>query len=133
MADHPLVIDLLVPDLMSDASVRVLCASIRVFSDRGMLPKSLGKPFRTLAIDHARCIRSLKATRSVHHELFDQLKQVIIVEGELRRHEAINIFRSVQLDMRLKKDNDVGMRKATLLKLYSVDVTLRQVWRGFCS
>ena len=95
MADHPLVVDLLVSDLMSDASVRVLCAGIEIFSDRGVLPKRLGKPLWTLAIDNARCIRSLRAARSMHHKLFDQLKQVIIVEGKLRRHKAINVFRSM--------------------------------------
>ena len=81
MTDHPLIVDLLVSDLMSDASVKALCTGIGIFSDRGVLPKRLGKPFRTLAIDHARCIRSLRAARSMHHKLFDQLKQVIIMRG----------------------------------------------------
>ena len=71
MADHTLIVNLLVSDLISDASVRVLCTGIEIFSDRGMLPKRLRKPLRTLAIDHAKCIRSLRAARSMHHELFD--------------------------------------------------------------
>jgi hypothetical protein len=58
----------------------------------------------------------------VNHELFDEFKQFRIVSGEFRRHKTVNVPWSAQLSMRLEKDNNVGMRKATLLKLNGIEM-----------
>jgi hypothetical protein len=122
MADHPLVIDLSSLDLKNLASVMTSGASIRVFSDNSLCSKWLGKTLGTNAIDHAGSTVILIATGCVNHELLDELKEFIIGSGELRRHKTVNILWSAQLGMRLEKDNDMGMRKATLLKLYGVEI-----------
>ena len=56
------------------------------------------------------------------HKLLDEVKQLMIVHGELRRHETVNLLWSVQFGIRLKENNDVRMRKAPLLKLNDVKV-----------
>ena len=64
----------------------------------------------------------LNTARPMNHELLDKLKQHITAHRELSGHEAINVSWRAQLELRLKEDNDVGMRKATLLKLNGVEV-----------
>jgi hypothetical protein len=54
------------------------------------------------------------------HELLDKVKQLRMINRKLRRHEAVYLFRSVQLGMRLEEDNDVSMRKAPFLELNGV-------------
>ena len=95
---------------MCPASVAPPGASIGVFSNSSVLPELLRKALPTPTIDHAECIRIVSTTGLVNHELLDQLKQLRIV-----------LWR-VQLGMRLQEDNDVGMRKATLLKINGVKV-----------
>ena len=56
----------------------------------------------------------------MNHECFDELKELVIKEGELRRHEAVNVLRSAQLGMGLQEDDDVCMWKPPLLKLNGV-------------
>ena len=123
MADHPLIVNLLSLNLKRLASIMMSGESIRVFSDCGFSFKGLGKTLGTGAIDHARSIGVLIATGSMHHKLLDELQQFIIVSGKFRRHKAINVLWGVQLGMRLQKDNDVGIRKAPLLKLYGVKMS----------
>jgi hypothetical protein len=59
----------------------------------------------------------------MNHECFDLVKERRVGMWKLRRHETINVFWSTQLGLRLKKDNDVGMRKTSLLKLNSIEVS----------
>ena len=54
------------------------------------------------------------------HELLDKVKQLRMINRKLRRHEAVYLFRSAQLGMRLEEDNDMSMRKAPLLELNGV-------------
>jgi hypothetical protein len=122
VADNPLVVDLPFLNLQILASVMMPGASIRVFSNSGLWPKGLGKTLRIAAIDYARSTRVLIAIGSVNHELFDEFKQFRIVSGEFRRHKTVNVPWSVQLGTRVEKDNNVGMRKATLLKLNGVEI-----------
>jgi len=57
------------------------------------------------------------------HKLLDQLKQDFIVFRKLRRYETVNLLWSAQLGIRMKKDDDMGMRKTTLLKLNHVEIS----------
>jgi len=43
-----------------------------------------------------------------------------LINRELRRHKAVNLFWSIQLGMRLEKNNNVSIRKASLLELNGV-------------
>jgi hypothetical protein len=122
VADNPLIVDLLISDLICMASIRAPGASIRVFCDGSLLPKRLRKALRTLAIHHARCIRVLGSARPMNHKLLDEFKQLIIAMWKFRGHKAINMLWGAQLGMRLKKDNNMSMRKATLLELNCVEI-----------
>ena len=121
VADNPLVVNLLSSNLISMASIRAPGAHIRVFCDGGLCSKRLRKALGTSALDHAGCIRIVSTTGLVNHELLDQLKQLRIVLWKLRGHKAINVLWRAQLGMRLQEDNDMGMRKAMLLKLNGVE------------
>ena len=57
----------------------------------------------------------------MNHELLNKLKQNSIITGKLRGHETINVSWRAQLGMRLEEDNDMCMRKATLLKLNGIE------------
>jgi len=65
----------------------------------------------------------LSTTGPMNHECFDLVKERRIGSWKLRRHEAINVFWSTQLGLRLKEDNNVGMRKTPLLKLNGIEVS----------
>ena len=54
------------------------------------------------------------------HELFDELKQLRVVYRKLRGHKAVNLLWSMQLGMRFEENNDMSVRKASLLKLNGV-------------
>jgi hypothetical protein len=56
----------------------------------------------------------------MNHECFDEFKELVIKEGELRRHEAVDVLWSAQLGMGLQEDDDVCMWKPPLLKLNGV-------------
>ena len=122
VTNHPAIISLPPSNLNSPASVATPGAGIRVLSDGCLLPELLGEALGALAIDHARCIPILLTTRPMNHELLDELQKLRIVLWKLRRHQTINVLWRVQLGMRLQEDNDVSMRKATLLKLNGVEV-----------
>jgi len=57
------------------------------------------------------------------HKLLDQVKQDFIVFRKLRGHETVNLLWSAQLCLRFKKNDDMSMRKATLLKLNGVEIS----------
>jgi len=122
VANHPLIVDLPALDFKNLACVTMPGVSIRVFSDSGLCSKCLGKTLRAATIDHARSTGVLIATGGMDHELLDKLKQFIIVNWEFRRHKTVNVLWSVQLGIRLKKDNNVGMRETMLLKFNSVEI-----------
>jgi hypothetical protein len=73
---------------------------------------------------YARCgitrsARVLIATGSMNHELHNKLKQI---NWKFRRHKTVNVIWSVQLGIRLKEDNNVGMRKTMLLKFNGIEI-----------
>ena len=62
------------------------------------------------------------ATGSMNYELHNKLKQIIVANWKFRRHKTVNVIWSVQLGIRLKEDNNVGMRKTTLLKFNGIEI-----------
>jgi hypothetical protein len=120
VTDDPLVVDLPALDLKILHNVAAPGASIRVLSDSGLWSEGLGKTLGTGAIDHARSIGVLSTTETMNHELLNKFKQLRIVGREFRGYKLINALWSAQLGMVLEKDNDVGMRKATLLKFNGI-------------
>ena len=101
-------------------SIAVSDASIRVLSDNGLLLGGLSQALGTFYIHHARGIRIMNSTRPMNHELLDEFKKLSILLWKFRGHHAIDVLRRAQLELGCQKDNDVGMRKATLLKLNGV-------------
>ena len=57
----------------------------------------------------------------MNHECFDKFKKLIIVEGEFRRHEAVNLLWCAQFSLRFQEDDDVCVWKPSLLKLYGIE------------
>ena len=91
----------------------------RKFCDGGVLSEGLRKPFGAYAILHTGRLLII-TIGTINHELFDKFKQHRMVLRKPRGHEAVNLLWGMQLDMRLENNNDVSMRKAPLLKLYSI-------------
>jgi len=122
VTDDPSVVNLIRVLLKGVPSVATLCPGIRVFCDDGVLTEGLGKILGTGAIHHTGGLLILITTGAMNHVLLDELKQLRLILRKLRRHEAVDLLRSTQLGMRLKKDNDVRMRKAPLLELYGIEI-----------
>ena len=123
VTDHPSVVHLISVPLTCVKglpSVETPCSGIRIFCDGSVLIKGLRKAFSAYTILHARRVFILSTTGTMNHKLFDKLKQLRIVHRKLRRHKAVNLLWGTQLGMRLKEDNDMGMRKASLLELNGV-------------
>ena len=121
VADNPLVGDLLASNFMCLASVGAPCMCIRVISHRGVFPKWLWETLGTFAIDHTGGIRILLSAGHMNHVLLNKFKKFRVVFRKFRGHKTVNVFWRAQLGMRLKEDNDVGMRKTMLLKLNSIE------------
>jgi len=122
MTDHPSVVHLISALLNSLASVETPGPCIGVIGDRGVLIEGLGKSFRADTTNHAGRVLVLSTTGTMDHILLDKLKQLRIIHGKLRRHEAVNLLWVAQLGMRLEEDNDVSVWKTPLLELNGVEV-----------
>jgi hypothetical protein len=85
-----------------------------------VFPKWLRKTLGAFAIDHTGGIRVLLSTGHMDHVPLNEFKKFRIVFRKFRGHETVNVFWRAQLGLRLEEDNDVGMWKATLLKLNGV-------------
>jgi hypothetical protein len=100
MADHPSIINLISALLNSLASVETSGPCIGVISDRGVLIEGLGKSFGADIANHAGSLLVLSTTGAMDHVLLDKLKQLRIIHGKLRGHEAVNLLWGAQLGMR---------------------------------
>jgi hypothetical protein len=123
VTDHPSAVHhLAIVQSHCPACVPSPDAGIGVLSDRGPLHEGLWKTLETFVIHHARGVGVLCPTRPMNHDFLDKYHQVRVALWELRGHQTINVLWRAQLGLRLQENNDVGMRKAPLPKLYGIEV-----------
>src|SRR5260370_20173906 len=124
---NPAVIDLLSIVVKCASSITATKDSIGVFRDRGQFTKGLGKVFSaSLGFwIHTGCIGIMNATGTMDHKLLDQLKELLIGVWirEFCTKGTVDSFWSAKFICRIHRDNIVGMRKRSFLKLVEVDKT----------
>ena len=106
------------------SSVTTAKIDIGVIRDSGLLTEWLGKALGTLAIFYAGSIGLLRTVGSVDHVLYHQCMQLrmSVRIRNLSREKLVEFIRSLKLEVRMEKDDEMGVRKATLLKLIGVAV-----------
>src|ERR1700723_93060 len=96
---------------------------ITILYKGGFRAELLGIMFATFSINHARGIRISWTTWTMHHnrgDSFVEERRGFRIRN-LGRHQRIYTSRIMDLVIRMKEDENVSMRKATLLELYHID------------
>ena len=122
---NPAIIDLLSFVIKRSSSITTMKDSIGVFRDGGQLAKGLGEVFcASLGFwIHTGSIGILNTTGTMDHKLLDQLKELWICVWiwEFCTEDTVNSFWSAKPISRIHRDNVVGVRKGSFLKLIGED------------
>ena len=97
---------------------------IGVIRDGGLIMEWLGKTFGALAIFHAGSIGIFRTTGSMDHILHHQLMELRmgVRIRNLSREQLVKFIRSVNLGIRMEKDDEMGVGQTTLLELLGVAI-----------
>lgn len=110
-----------------EGSINVLAPTAQRVATRapdGLLLKGFREVLRAAAVVHADAVRIGVAAWAVQHTSLDDGAQACLLtsRGDLRAHQKINVLRGLRFGRGIHDEEDVSMRKASLLELDRVGV-----------